>query len=87
MGTGLPARQCCNKLRASGLHKDAIHAALIPLNASMCEVPVSDEDLEHIADSMMRYEVPEKEPVAILGSKKAEREPVTDALQKVCSYS
>lgn len=61
--------------RHKGLDKDAIHAALIPLNDSMCEVPVSDDDLEHIADSMLRYEVPEPEPVAILGGSKVNEQP------------
>lgn len=59
------------KLRNSGLDKEAICAALIPLNESMCAVPVSDDDLEHIAQSVCRYAVPEPEPIAIIGGKKA----------------
>ncbi|MGC2656434.1 MAG: bifunctional DNA primase/polymerase [Bryobacteraceae bacterium] len=58
------------KLRASGLDKDAIMEALIPINVAMCAVPVGDADLEHIAASAARYEVHEPEPTITLGGKK-----------------
>jgi hypothetical protein len=59
-------------LRNRGLDADAIHAALIPLNESMCEVPVSDADVEHIARSIAGYPLPEPDPVAVLGTKTPE---------------
>jgi hypothetical protein len=66
------------KLRVSGLDADAIHAALIPINESICADPVSDADLEHIAESVARYDVPAPDPVVVFGGKKPEapKEPV-----------
>jgi hypothetical protein len=69
------------KLRASGLDADAIHAALIPINESICSDPVSDADLEHIAESVARYDVPAPDPVVVLNGKivgqpEAPKEPV-----------
>lgn len=65
------------KLRASGFDKDTILGMLIPANAAMCAVPVSDDDLEHIAESVARYEYT-PEPTVTLGGKKqgALKEPV-----------
>jgi len=62
------------KLRASGLDAAAIHAALIPINESMCADPVSDADLEHIAESVARYEVPAPVPKVVLGRQEPEAE-------------
>lgn len=56
------------KLRNSGLDKDALIAALIPINESICEVPVPFEDLEHIAESVARYPVPLPEQKVIISS-------------------
>jgi hypothetical protein len=53
------------KLRASGLDADAIHAALIPINEAICADPVSDADLEHIAESVSRYAVREPDAIAV----------------------
>jgi hypothetical protein len=64
------------KLRASGLDRDAIYEALVPLNISICEVPISDEDLAHIADSACRYPLPEAVPEVLLG--KPEEKKITD---------
>ena len=58
------------KLRVSGLDADAIHAALIPINGAICADPVSDADLEHIAESVSRYAVPEPEIAVVIGSSK-----------------
>ena len=65
-------------LRNKGFDKDGILAQLIPANESMCEVPVSSEDLEHIADSVSRYPVPQPDPIAVIGGVKTEEphEPV-----------
>jgi hypothetical protein len=64
------------KLRVSGLDADAIHAALIPINEAICADPVSDADLEHIAQSVSRYAVPEPEIAVVIGSsKKTQPEP------------
>ena len=57
------------KLRTSGLDADAIYEALVPINPSVCAVPVSDADLKHIAESMSRYAVPEPEPEVLIGGK------------------
>ncbi|MGA9508490.1 MAG: AAA family ATPase, partial [Candidatus Sulfotelmatobacter sp.] len=64
------------KLRASGLDRDAILSALVPLNDSMCEVPVSYEDLVHLAQSACRYPVQEPLPVVTIG--KPEEKKITD---------
>lgn len=55
------------KLRNEGLDYESLLAALIPINEARCEVPVSLEDLEHIAKSVCRYPVPEPDPVLVLG--------------------
>ena len=60
------------KLRASGLDADAIYEALVPINPSVCAVPVSDADLEHIAESVSRYALPEPEIRVLIGGKTAE---------------
>lgn len=55
-------------LRARGFDADAIHGMLIPANLAMCAVPVDDEDLIHIAESVSRYAVPDGAQ-AVLGKK------------------
>jgi hypothetical protein len=61
------------KCRATGFDKDAIYEALLVANPRMCAVPVRDEDLKHIAQSVCRYAVPEPEPQVIIG--KAHEQP------------
>jgi Bifunctional DNA primase/polymerase, N-terminal/AAA domain/Primase C terminal 1 (PriCT-1) len=65
-------------LRNKGFDRDAILAQLIPANDAMCEAPVSDEDLEHIADSAASYALPEPEPVAVIGAGTKQPEPLKD---------
>jgi hypothetical protein len=65
------------KFRHMGFDRVGILAQLIPANESMCEVPISDEDVEHIADSVAGYPLPEPDPVAVLGTPK-EPEPPHD---------
>ena len=47
------------KYRRMGLSQDEILAGLQTINASRCEPPVADEELEAIARSMCRYQPPE----------------------------
>ena len=60
------------KLRNSGLNADAILAALIPINEARCQPPIPAVDVEHIAQSVGRYAVPEPEPKLIIGKQPAE---------------
>ncbi len=67
-------------LRVKGLDGDAIYEALIPVNNAMCEVPISDEDLQHIAYGVAkRYGVPQPDPVAFISGGKPAPESVTVA--------
>jgi hypothetical protein len=65
-------------MRARGHDRDTILEMLIPLNDAMCEVPISDGDLEHIADSVARYKAGVVGPEIIFGKKKPDelQEPV-----------
>ncbi|HET9741749.1 MAG TPA: bifunctional DNA primase/polymerase [Terriglobales bacterium] len=65
------------KFRHMGFDKDGILAQLIPANESMCEVPLSDEDLEHIAESVAGYALPEPEAIVIIGGSAAQPEAAT----------
>lgn len=62
-------------LRNKGLNADALTAALIPINESELDPPLPFEDVQHIAESVARYDVPEPEPIIVLGSP-AEKKPV-----------
>jgi archaellum biogenesis ATPase FlaH len=62
-------------LRNRGLDADALYGALLPVNEAMCEPPVSNEDLLHIAESAAKYALPGPEPKVTLG-KPAPQEPV-----------
>jgi hypothetical protein len=64
--------------RNRGFDEEAIHAQLIPANGSMCEVPISDEDLQHIAESVCRYPVPEPVGEVVIGGEPAAPEPPKD---------
>ncbi|HZP06763.1 MAG TPA: bifunctional DNA primase/polymerase [Terracidiphilus sp.] len=57
-------------LRNRGLDRDALYAALIPINENMCEPPVSDSDLQHIAESAAKYEVSGPGPSVKIGKAK-----------------
>jgi hypothetical protein len=59
------------ELRTSGLDAAAIYEALVPINPSVCAVPVSDGGLKHIAESVNRCAVPEPEPQVPIGGKVA----------------
>jgi hypothetical protein len=54
-------------LRNKGLEWPGILATLTPLNVEMCEEPISDDDLEHIAKSAGGYPLPEPEVEITLG--------------------
>jgi len=62
-------------LRNKGLNADALTAALIPINESELDPPLPFEDVQHIAESVARYDVPEPEPIIVLGSP-AKKKPV-----------
>lgn len=55
------------KLRNSGLDADAILPALMAANDARCGGDIPLGDLEHIAQSVSRYEVPAPEPKIIIG--------------------
>src|ERR1035441_7832505 len=55
------------KLRNAGLSATAIELALLQLNADRCVPPLEEEEVKRIAASVGRYELPEPDPVAILG--------------------
>lgn len=61
-------------LRNRGLDADAIYAALGPINDAMCEPPVDDEDIQHIADSVSRYALPEPDLQVRIGRPKEDAE-------------
>lgn len=63
-------------MRQRGHDRDTILEMLIPLNESMCEVPISDGDLEHIADSVSRYKAGEVVPEIVIGKHEEPKEPV-----------
>jgi putative DNA primase/helicase len=44
------------KLRRAGMGEDEIYAALVPVNASRCQPPMSDDQVRKIARSAARYE-------------------------------
>lgn len=56
------------KLRNSGLTADAIEAALIPINDARCAPPIPHADIQHIAQSVGRYDVPPPEPRLVMGA-------------------
>ena len=64
-------------LRNRGFDYDAMLVTLVPANDSMCAVPVPYEDLEHIAQSVSRYPVPEPTATATIG-RKPEENKITD---------
>jgi hypothetical protein len=59
------------RLRNRGLDADALYAVLLPLNEVMCEPPVSENDVRHIADSVSKYALPEESPIPVLSGKKS----------------
>jgi len=63
------------KLRNSGLDADAIHAALIPINEARCAPPLPEADIEHIAQSVARYELPKPAPEVTVGEPTAPEAP------------
>jgi AAA domain/Primase C terminal 1 (PriCT-1) len=70
------------KLRNSGMDRDALEAALIPINDSMLTEPLPLSDLAHIAASVSRYPVPEPEPPLIIAGTRAPK-PVVRVEEKV----
>jgi hypothetical protein len=60
-------------LRNKGLDTEALYAALLPINETMCDPPLPEEDVRHIADSVGRYALPEVAPVATIGLKTDDR--------------
>ena len=76
------------KLRRDGLTGIEIYTALLQINASRCQPPLPDEDVERIARSVERY-APEPEPEASQDLKDAYRqfmsgqEPVTEGEEYV----
>jgi bifunctional DNA primase/polymerase-like protein/AAA domain-containing protein/primase-like protein len=71
-------------LRNRGFDYDATLANLVPANESICAVPVPFEDLEHIAQSICRYPVPDKAPEVTIG-KKEERK-ITDWRERYLTF-
>lgn len=69
--------------RSKGFDEDAVLMQLIPANEAMCEVPVSHEDLEHIAQSVCRYPVAAHTPEVTIGGKKASAVAVTEDVEEV----
>lgn len=68
------------RLRNDGLEKDDLAQALVPINTAIClpgcEVPF--EDLEHIAESVCRYDVPPPEPKIVFEPVAKEPERIVD---------
>jgi hypothetical protein len=58
------------KLRNAGLGADALKLALLQHNADVCTPPLTDEEVEHIAASVARYDVPEPVGEVIVGGEK-----------------
>lgn len=50
-------------LRRRGLGETAIYAALLGINAEMCNPPLSDDEVQKIASSMARYDAPEGDSI------------------------
>ena len=69
--------QQAGKLRHAGASEAVIRAHLEELNSdpSVIADPKSDEDLDRIARSAARYDVPAPPPVAVIGGPKAEPDP------------
>jgi Bifunctional DNA primase/polymerase, N-terminal/AAA domain/Primase C terminal 1 (PriCT-1) len=57
-------------LRNKGIERDALEAALIPINESELDPPLPSEDVSHIAESVSRYDVPAPDPAVVLGQPK-----------------
>lgn len=69
--------QQAGRLRNVGADEETILFHLQKLNSDPTVIadPKSDEDLERIARSVARYDVPAPDPVVVIGSPKAEPEP------------
>jgi len=69
--------QQAGKLRNAGASEDIIRAHLEELNSDPAVIadPKSDADLDRIAQSAARYEVPAPDPVVVMGSKRPEPAP------------
>lgn len=69
--------QQAGKLRNAGASEAIIRAHLEEINSdpSIIADPKSEEDLDRIARSAARYDVPAPDPVVVIGSTKAEPEP------------
>ena len=62
-------------LRNKGLERDALEAALIPINESELDPPLPAEDVRHIAESVCKlYDVPEPDPVVVVKASEPEPE-------------
>jgi hypothetical protein len=55
------------KLRNAGLSAAALEVALLQVNADRCVPPLEEEEVKRIATNAAKWELPEPEPVAILG--------------------
>lgn len=58
------------KLRNTGLDEAGLTVSLQPINEARYEVPLSSEDVEHIAKSASRHTVPPVEPQVVIGQPK-----------------
>ena len=58
------------KLRNAGLGAEALKLALLQHNADVCDPPLTDEEVEHIAASVARYDVPEPVGEVTVGEQK-----------------
>jgi len=59
-GRNIYLTSVAGKLRNAGLSEDALTLALIQHNEDVCQPPLSDEEVRHIAHSVARYPVPEQ---------------------------
>jgi AAA domain-containing protein/primase-like protein len=63
------------KLRNAGLSRESLELALLQHNDEVCQPPLEDEEVKHIAASVARYDVPEPPPELSLGGKALMSEP------------
>jgi hypothetical protein len=67
------------KLRNAGLSAEALRVALLQVNADRCQPPLEEDEVERIATSARKWELPAEDPVVVIRGpeQSAQPEPAT----------